>query len=312
AKKNGIGAFFVKLVLTIILLPVFFFGFSMLYPHVGALKEKNPEKTAFMRYREREWKREGIDRKIIHTWAPISRISSHVVKAVIISEDDKFWTHEGFDFEALEEAARKNLERKKFAFGGSTISQQLAKNLYLSPEKNVIRKLKEAIITWRLEHTLSKRRILELYLNYAEWGEGIFGIEAAARHYYRRSAASLSASQAAHLAAVLPNPRRWNPTGGSRLVERRAGRILSVMARRGDIQRQYEDIMKEKPRKEETEATNQPDSTEAIPPDSEEFAPSDSVRTPPPETPGTDIAPPVSEPDSGGVPSGNPTNNVSP
>ena len=244
-RGGGFFSFLGKIFLIIILIPVVLIGFSFVYPNVGSLRSHNPEKTSFMKYREKQWRDKGEEKQITQTWAPFSRISPNVVKAVIISEDDKFWTHEGFDFEAIEEAAAKNFKRKKFAFGASTISQQLAKNLYLNPEKSIIRKAKEAILTWRLEHTLGKRRILELYLNVAEWGDGIFGIEAAARKYYHCPASALSASQAAHLVAVLPNPVKWNPAGGSRYVERRAGRILAIMGKRGVVLQEYEEVMKE-------------------------------------------------------------------
>ena len=275
---GGFFSFLGKVFLLIILIPVVLIGFSLVYPNVGSLRTNNPEKTAFMKFREKQWRDNGEDKRITQTWAPISRISPNVVKAVIISEDDKFWTHEGFDFQAIEEAAAKNLKRKKFAFGASTISQQLAKNLYLNPEKSLIRKAKEVILTWRLEHTLSKRRILELYLNVAEWGDGVFGIEAAAQRYYHRPASSLSASQAAHLAAILPSPLKWNPTGGSRLVERRAGRILGIMAHRGVVLQEYEEVMKEPDSK---AATAAPDSVAVS-------APMDSSATPetPPENAG--------------------------
>lgn len=296
-KRNRAVSFIIRLVLVVILLPIAFVGFYLLYPNVSALKENNPEKTAFMRYREREWKQEEIDRKIVHSWVPIGKISPAVVKAVIISEDDKFWTHDGFDIEALEEAARKNLERKEFAFGASTISQQLAKNLYLTPTKSVFRKVKEAIITWRLERTLSKRRIIELYLNVAEWGEGIFGIEAAARHYYHKPAAALNAQQAAHLAAVLPNPRKWNPTGGSRLVERRARRIYTIMARRGGIEREYDDIMKERPERKAREETPA-DSLASAPADTSGFVPETPSSPPVPGADSGSAAPPVEPPNA--------------
>jgi monofunctional glycosyltransferase len=244
-RRGGFFSFLGKIFLLIILIPVALVGLSLVYPNVGSLRANNPEKTSFMKFREKQWRDNGEDKQITQTWAPFSRISPNVVKAVIISEDDKFWTHDGFDIEAIEEAAAKNLKKKKFAYGGSTISQQLAKNLYLNPEKSVIRKARETILTWRLEHTLSKRRILELYLNVAEWGDGVFGIEAAAQQYYHRPASALSPSQAAHLAAILPNPVKWKPTGGSRLVERRAGRILAIMARRGVVLQEYEEVMHE-------------------------------------------------------------------
>ncbi len=213
------------------------------YPQVSSLKKHNPKKTSFMEYRENEWREEGKKIAIRQYWVPLSRISSYMAKAVIISEDDKFWSHGGFDFDAMEKSFEKDLKEKKFKFGGSTISQQLAKNLYLTPSKNPLRKIKEAILTWRLEKNLSKRRILELYLNVAEWGEGIFGIEAASRRYYGKSAAALSADEAAHLAAVLPNPRKYSPTGTSRFVTRRSRIIYEIMVRRGIVVEEYEDVV---------------------------------------------------------------------
>lgn len=227
----------------VLLLPFVFVGFYAVYPNIGALREHNPEKTSFMRYREREWREKGEHREIVHTWVPLSRISPSLIKAVIISEDDKFWTHEGFDFEALHDAAVRDLRQKKLRYGGSTISQQLVKNLYLTPEKHVIRKITEAILTWRIEHTLKKRRILELYLNVAEWGDGLFGIEAVSRAYFHKPSSALSPEQAARLTAVLPNPRKYRPDGSSRYVERRAQHILVIMARRGEVIDGFEEIM---------------------------------------------------------------------
>jgi len=226
--------------LTFLLLMV---GFSLLYPDVSKLKKENPRRTAFMEYREKEWQKQGKKRSIVHTWVPFSAISPYAVKAVIIAEDDKFWSHEGFDFEAMQKALEKDLRKKKFKAGGSTISQQLAKNLYLSPSKNPIRKLREAILTWRIENALTKRRILELYLNVVEWGDGIFGIEAAARHHFGKSAADLSPRESAKLAAVLPNPRRYQPTGTSRYVENQSERIYSIMIQRGIVIPEFEDAM---------------------------------------------------------------------
>lgn len=253
-----------KALIALVLLSFAYAGFYLVYPNVGILREHNPGKTSFMRYREREWRMKGERREIAYTWVPLSRISPSVVKAVIISEDDKFWTHEGFDFEALHDAAVKDLRQKKFRYGGSTISQQLAKNLYLSPGKNLLRKLAEAILTWRIEHTLTKRRILELYLNVAEWGEGVFGIEAASRAYFHRPASALSPEQAARLAAVLPNPRKYRPDGSSRYVERRAQRILSIMARRGEIIEGFEEIMRWERSVPEVNASV-PDSLDSVP-----------------------------------------------
>jgi monofunctional biosynthetic peptidoglycan transglycosylase len=220
-------------------------GAYFIFPPVGNLKKENPKKTAFMEYREKEWASQGKKKKIRHRWVPLAHVSPYVVKAVIIAEDDKFWSHEGFDFDAMKKALEKDLKKKKFQVGGSTISQQLAKNLYLSPSKNPVRKIKEAILTWRIERNLSKKRIIELYLNCAEWGEGIFGIQAAAEHYYGKSAAALSAAEAAKLATVLPNPRRYNPTGSARYVANRSDRIYDIMVRRGIVIEEYEEVMQD-------------------------------------------------------------------
>jgi monofunctional biosynthetic peptidoglycan transglycosylase len=217
--------------------------YYFIFPDVSSLKKSNPKKTSFMEYREREWKEKGKKIKIRQIWVSISHISPYLVKAVLIAEDDKFWHHEGFDFKAIEKAVEKNIKAGKFKVGGSTISQQLAKNLYLTPSKNPIRKIKEAILTWRIERNLSKKRILELYLNVAEWGEGIFGIEAAAQHYYGKPSSAIGPEEAARLASVLPNPGRYNPLGASRYVENRSKIIYNIMVKRGIVIPEYEDVM---------------------------------------------------------------------
>ena len=226
-------------------------GVYFIYPDVTKLKKTYPKKTAFMEFREEEWQREGKKKKIIQQWVPLSQVSPYVIKAVIIAEDDKFWSHEGFDYEAIQKAIEKDIKKKKFALGGSTISQQLAKNLYLTPSKNPIRKIKEAILTWRIERSLSKKRIIELYLNVAEWGDGLFGIEVASRNYFGKHASGLSAKEAARLASVLPNPRRFNPTGTSKFVENRSDRIYNIMVRRGIVIQEYEDVISEPENNEE-------------------------------------------------------------
>jgi len=218
-------------------------GYYLFIPDIAFLKNKNPGKTAFMEYREKQWYRKGIKRTIKQRWVKLSNISPYAIKAVIIAEDDKFWTHEGFDFEAIHKALEKDLKRKNVRAGGSTISQQLAKNLFLSPCKNPIRKFNEAVLTWRIEHNLSKKRIIELYMNVAEWGDGIFGIEMGARRHYGKSCSELSAMEAARLAAVLPNPLRFNPAGSSRYVTYRSEKIYSIMIRRGIVIPEYEEIM---------------------------------------------------------------------
>lgn len=234
--KNYFKAIIVFIMLAILMSA----GFCFIYPNISVLKKENPGKTSFMEYREAEWKRQGRKISIKQIWSPLSRISPYLVKAVLISEDDKFYQHEGFDFDAIEKALEKDIEQKKFRFGGSTISQQLAKNLYLSPSKNPLRKLREAILTWRLEKTLSKKRILEIYLNVAEWGEGIFGIEAASFHYYGKPASALIPEEAARLASVLPNPRKYSPTGTSRYIEKRSKLIYDIMVKRGLVTEEYD------------------------------------------------------------------------
>jgi len=218
------------------------------YDDVAALQRKNPGKTAFMAHREIEWEFKGIkNRKIQQVYVPLSKISPYAAKAVLIAEDDKFYSHEGFDFEAMQKAVENDIKLGKLKYGGSTISQQLAKTLFLTPTKNPLRKIKEAILTWRIENNLSKRRILELYLNVAEWGDGVFGIEAASRHYFGKSAAELAPMEAARLAVVLPNPLKLNPAGTSKYVEKRAEIVYGIMVKRGIVIEEYEDIMKTPP-----------------------------------------------------------------
>ena len=237
-----------KLIGLSFLLLAAFVVFHFIYPDVSKLKKENPKKSAFMEYREAEWAREGKKYKIRQIWVPYCAISPYLIKAVLIGEDDKFWQHEGFDYEAMQKAIEKDIKAKKFKLGGSTISQQLAKNLYLSPSKNPVRKIREAVITWRMERTLSKKRLLELYLNVAEWGDaGIFGIEAASRHYYGKAASALGPEEASRLAAVLPNPRKFNPLGNSRYVVNRAGLIYNIMVRRGIVVPEFDEVEKNNP-----------------------------------------------------------------
>lgn len=237
-------------------------AFYLVFPDVSKLRKTNPKKTSFMEYREKEWKKQGKKRKIQHVWVPLSHVSPYVIKAVIIAEDDKFWQHEGFDFEAMKKALAKDIRKKSFRAGGSTISQQLAKNLYLTPSRNPVRKIKEAVLTWRIENSLSKRRILELYLNVAEWGEGLFGIGVAAHRYYGKPASALGPMEAAKLVTVLPNPRRWSPTGTSSYVENRAERIYQIMVRRGIVIEDFEDVMSEPQEETKPEAPESADAPE--------------------------------------------------
>lgn len=217
-------------------------SYFLLMPDISKLRKENPRKTSFMEYREREWKGKGKPYRINQAWVPLSRISPYLIRAVLIAEDDKFWRHEGFDYEAIQKAIEKDIKAKKFKLGGSTISQQLAKNLYLSPSKNPLRKMAEAVITWRMERVLTKKRILEIYLNVIEWGEGIFGAEAASRHYFGKSSFELTPEEASRLAAVLPNPRKYNPTGDQRYVAKRSNLIYSIMVRRGIVVPGYREV----------------------------------------------------------------------
>jgi monofunctional glycosyltransferase len=183
----------------------------------------NPSTTAFMdRYLEKPGTR------LRQTWVPYSRVSEHLKRAVVAAEDAKFLDHEGFDWEAIQKAMAKNEHRGKVVAGASTISQQLSKNLFLSGSRSWLRKGQEAAITWMMERTLSKRRILEIYLNVAEWGEGVFGAEAAARHHFGVSAGALSAQQAAYLAAILPSPRRYERGRETPYI---SGRMVTISAR---------------------------------------------------------------------------------
>ena len=195
------------------------------FSHIVYWSRYHPETTAFMESRLAA--RPGL--KLAQTWVPYDRISIHLKRAVVVAEDAKFADHEGFDWEAIEKAREKNRKKGKVVAGGSTISQQLAKNLFLSGERSAWRKGQEALITVMIEHLMDKRRILEIYLNVIEWGNGVFGAEAAARHYYGVSAAQLTAEQSARLAAMVPNPRFYDRNRGSQYLAKRTQVILARM-----------------------------------------------------------------------------------
>ena len=197
--------------------------------HIAYWAKFDPQRTSFMERRLDELRVRNPKAEIRHQWADYARISVHLKRAVIAAEDAKFIDHEGFDWEGIQRALERNQQRGRVVAGGSTISQQLAKNLFLSGERSVLRKGQEALITVMLEAVMEKRRILEIYLNVAEWGEGVFGAEAAARHYFGAGAASLSPGQAARLAAMLPRPRYYDRNRGSAYLERYSERILARM-----------------------------------------------------------------------------------
>jgi monofunctional biosynthetic peptidoglycan transglycosylase len=198
-------------------------------PDVRILKTTNPASSAFIDLRTSEAKAKGLPIRRVQRWVPYERISKDLKRAVLVAEDDAFWQHDGVDLEQIEESLETDWTRGRFLRGGSTITQQLAKNLYLSPSKNPLRKLRELIIARRLEAELSKRRILELYLNEIEWGDGIYGAEAAARTYFHSTAADLDSEQAALLAAAIINPRLLNPARPTTKLVRRQQLILRRM-----------------------------------------------------------------------------------
>ncbi len=192
-------------------------------------KYNPPDMTNFMEIRLSEARQKNPKAALKHYWQPYAKISTSLKRAVIAAEDDKFVDHEGFDIEGIQKALERNQKKGKIVAGGSTISQQLAKNLFLSPAKTPWRKAQEAVITLMLETLWDKRRILEVYLNSVEWGECVFGAEAAARRYYGSTAAQLSAEQAARLAVMLPAPRRYEKNPYSDFVNRRTQIILGRM-----------------------------------------------------------------------------------
>jgi monofunctional biosynthetic peptidoglycan transglycosylase len=196
-------------------------------PDVSILKRENPQLTALMRQREREAGGKKVRRYQI--WVPQSAISSHLKTAVLIGEDGAFYQHQGYDLEEIKQSFLKNWEKGSFIRGGSTITQQLAKNLYLSTSRNPLRKLNEFLIARRIEEELTKRRILEIYLNVIEWGQGIYGAEAASRTYFNSSAKELGIREAVLLAAMIPNPRRMTPSRVSGQLRYRFQMILARM-----------------------------------------------------------------------------------
>jgi len=198
-------------------------------PDVRPLRMANPPTTAFIELRMREAERAGQKPRRVQAWVTYERISAHLKRAVLVTEDAAFFGHEGIDFDELEKSFELNWKKGQFLRGGSTITQQLAKNLYLSPSKDPVRKFREFLIARRLEAELSKRRIFEIYLNVIEWGDSIYGAEAAARHYYNVPAAALEPEQAAMLASMIFNPRKYNPALPTPFLQKRQQLILSRM-----------------------------------------------------------------------------------
>ncbi len=203
------------------------------FPDTAKLAKENPTTTAFMEHRKAELRAAGKPDALLYTFVRYDRISPYLRRGVLVAEDNSFYQHSGVDVEAMKEAVRRDWERGKITHGGSTITQQLAKNLYLSPSRNPLRKVKEYFIARSLERNLSKKRILELYLNVVELGERVYGAEAASRLYFQRSAASLTPQQAALLAGSLPNPRAMNPGTPNKRLRWRQRMILARLRRWG-------------------------------------------------------------------------------
>jgi monofunctional biosynthetic peptidoglycan transglycosylase len=220
------------LLLLLLILGAAWLGYEWLaFPDTASLARTNPASTAWMELREREARKEKRPVRRRHEWRPLSSISPHLKNAVLVSEDAAFFQHEGIDYDEIREAMKINLEKGEIVRGASTITQQLAKNLYLSPARTPRRKVRELLITRSLEKNLTKRRIFELYLNVIEWGDGIYGAEAAARAYYGKASARLDREEAAALAAVIINPRRYSPVRPNRRIQSRIRTIRARMER---------------------------------------------------------------------------------
>ena len=223
----SVGGLFKRLLVLVVLLVLLYQLWIFL--HICWWIKFNPSSTKFMEDRLDIIQETKPDAALKYKWVDYANISNHLKRAVIASEDAKFKNHEGFDWEGIEQAYEKNMKKGKIVGGGSTISQQLAKNLFLSASRTPWRKAEEAVITLMLEKMLSKRRILEIYLNVIEWGNGVFGAEAAARHYFKTSASGLGKTQAAKLAAMVPNPRFYDAHRNTRYLNRRTATIQARM-----------------------------------------------------------------------------------
>ena len=241
-------------------------------PDVRPLRTSNPGTTAFIELRAREARAAGRPVRRVQQWASYARISADLKRAVLVAEDDRFWQHEGVDFEQLQQSLELDWARGRFTRGGSTITQQLAKNLYLSPSKDPVRKLRELIIARRLEAELSKSRILELYLNVIEWGDGVYGAEAAARTYFHTSAAAIGRAESAMLAGAIVNPREMDPSHPNARLVRRQKLILRRM---GGIVPPVENSFVPPP-------ADNAAVTPAIPPDEVPAVPPSDEQAPPP------------------------------
>ena len=245
------------------------------FPDTAKLAKENPAATAFMEQRKSDLRAEGKSDELLYTFVSYDRISPYLRRAVLVAEDNDFYQHGGVDVKAMKEAVQRDWQRRKITHGGSTITQQLAKNLYLSNSRNPLRKIKEYFLARSLERHLSKKRILELYLNVVEMGERVYGAEAASRFYFQRPAAALTPQQAALLAGCLPNPRVMSPAAPNKRLRARQRMILSRMRRWGYLME--EEVLTEK----------KPEAPPAAPP---------ALDTALQQTPPTDTATPATPP----------------
>jgi len=270
---------------------------------VRALAKDNPGLTGVMRQREKEARAAGRTPRRQQTWVPLSRVSRHLVHAVLSSEDQNFFGHQGVDWDAIEKSVQEDRKQWRLARGGSTITQQLAKNLFFTTHKSPARKLRELLVAHWLEDDLGKRRILELYLNVIEWGDGVYGAEAAAQRYYGKPASALDADEAAGLAAMIPNPRRLNPRVDPRRFAHAQRRVVWLMAHAGYLSRSglgaepppVEAVDEDEP------ASPEPEAAPAAAPETAaspaEASPAGAAPPGPHATPAPPEAPPASAPD---------------
>ncbi len=282
-----------RILLGLVVLAVMYAGWEWItFPDTAKLATENPVTTAFMEARKSELRSAGQDDTLLHIWVPYDRISPYLRRGVLVAEDDAFYEHKGVDVKGLEEALRKDWEHKKLTHGGSTITQQLAKNLYLSKSRNPLRKIREYFIARSLESHLTKKRILELYLNFAEMGDRVYGAEAAARTYFDTSAGNLSPQQAALLAGCLPNPRVMNPGAPNKRLRWRQRMVLSRMRRWGYLF-EKEVLTEKKPEAPATDttATTATGTTATVDTALQQTPPTDTA-TPATPPPATDTVPP--------------------
>jgi len=268
---------------------------------VRALALRNPGPTAVMRQREEEARKAKRAPRRQQIWVPLSRVSRHLIHAVLVAEDPNFFGHEGVDWEAVRESVEANVRRGRFARGGSTITQQLAKNLFFTTRKSLTRKVRELLVARWLEQDLTKKRILETYLNVIEWGDGTYGCEAAAERYYGKPAADLTETEAAGLAAMIPSPRRINPHVSPARHARAQKRILWLMARAGYVRREVAGLGSEPPPPEPVEEADEEPPPEVPaqepgPLQPTTHPPASSPAEPPPAEPPPSQPPPETEP----------------